>query len=342
MENELTATIYDVARHAGVSAATVSRVVNGLKVREDLAERVKASVAQLGYRPSRTAQRMRTSASHLWALIVPDFENTFFTRLARGLEQVCRPRDTCVFIGSSDDDPQKERHYLDVALAERVGGVVIAPSSDATDLTKVAEAGIPLVIVDRALPGNAYDTILTNNLSGGALAAGHLDGLGFRKAVCIAGPLNPTSDARLQGFVEAATQKRDLDIVRIEHANNRIDGGYLAMRRILEERTAFDSLFVTNNLMAVGSIKALEDAAPGRKDDIGIIGFDLKEIPLLSGRHIASIDQDPHEIGRIAGERILKQRQDGSGPGCWIELPPTLATFDANPPLVMPRYSSGA
>ncbi|MGE0008816.1 MAG: LacI family DNA-binding transcriptional regulator [Parvibaculaceae bacterium] len=321
----MTATIYDVARHAKVSAATVSRVVNGQKVRDDLAERVKASVSELGYLPSRTAQRMRTSTSHLWALIVPDFENTFFTRLARGLEQVCRPRDTCVFIGSSDDDPDKERHYLDVALAERVGGVVIAPSSDETDLGKVVEAGIPVVVVDRAIPGNAYDTILTDNVSGGALAARHLQAADYHHAVCIAGPANPTSDARLQGFLAEAKRTNALDVLRVEHGNNRIDGGYEAMRRLLEERTTFDCMFVTNNLMAIGAVKALDEYAPGRRDDIGIAGFDLREIPLLSARHVTSIDQDPHEIGRIAGERILEQQQGAVLPGCFIELPPRLA-----------------
>ncbi|UVK49376.1 LacI family transcriptional regulator (plasmid) [Mesorhizobium sp. AR07] len=322
-----TATIYDVARHAQVSAATVSRVVNGLKVREDLAERVHASVSELGYRPSRMAQRMRTSTSHLWALIVPDFENTFFTRLARGLEHVCRPSDTCVFIGNSDDDPEKERHYLDVALAERVGGVVIAPSSDATDLSDLAAAGIPVVIVDRAVPGRAYDTVLTDNLAGGSLAANHLKAAGYRKVVCIAGPPNPTSGARLHGFISNASRSDLLVIQEVRHGNNRVDGGYNVMRQLLEHRIDFDAVFVTNNLMAVGAIKALDDFAPGRRDSIGFVGFDLNEIPLLAGKHIASIDQDPHEMGRLAGERILLQQRNESVPGNVIELMPSLATL---------------
>jgi LacI family transcriptional regulator len=322
----VTATIYDVARHAQVSAATVSRVVNGMKVREDLAERVHASVSELGYRPSRMAQRMRTSTSHLWALIVPDFENTFFTRLARGLEQVCRPRDTCVFIGNSDDDPDKERHYLDVALAERVGGVVIAPSSDATDLSHLTAAGIPVVIVDRSVPGS-YDTVLTDNLAGGSLAADHLTSAGYGKVVCIAGPPNPTSGARLQGFIAKAGQSRSLAVQQVRHGNNRVDGGYHVMRQMLEQGIDFDAVFVTNNLMAVGAIKALDDFAPGRRDTIGFVGFDLNEIPLLAGKHIASIDQDPHEMGRLAGERILKQQLHESVPGAVMELTPSLAAL---------------
>ncbi len=322
----MTATIYDVARHAGVSVATVSRVLNGLKVREDLVERVRATVARLNYTPSRTAQRMRKSTSHLWALIVPDFENAFFTRVARGVEEICQPRDTCVFIGSSDDDPEKERRYLEVALAERVGGVVIAPSSDNTDLEPIVRAGIPVVVVDRAVPQGAFDTILTDNTAGGRLGAEHLLSHGSKAVACVVGPENPTSQARLDGFLSVAKGTPPLEVAAVERGNNRLDGGYRAMQRIIQSGASFDAVFVTNNLMAVGVIKALGDMLPERKDDIAIVGFDLEEIPLLSGAYMASINQDPHQIGRIAGERILLQ-QSSAPAVCSIALQPTLVAF---------------
>ena len=321
----MTKTIYDVARDAGVSVATVSRIINGRKVREDLAQRVKASISALGYHPSRTAQRLRTSTSHLWALIVPDFENAFFTRLARGLEQVCRSRDSVVFIGSSDDDPVKERQYLQVALAERVGGVVIAPCSDLPDLLNLSAAGIPVVIVDRAIAEDGYDTVLTDNLAGGSLAAQRLRDEGYRKPLCIAGPPNPTSQARLNGFLaEADAGAPRLDIATIDHGNNRADGGYAAMRRALERGVPFDSLFVTNNLMTIGAINALDEMVAGRKELIGIIGFDLDQVPLLAGQRITSVRQDPFEMGRIAGERILLRQRNHAIARCAIELMPTL------------------
>lgn len=317
-------TIYDVARHAHVSVATVSRVTNGQKVREDLAKRVLASVAILGFRPNRTAQRLRLTTSHLWALIVPDFENSFFTRLARGLEQICLPRNTCVFVGSSDDDPQKERHYLDVAIAERVGGVVIAPASDATDLSGLTEAGIPVVIVDRSLPDNRYDTVLTDNFAGGALAANYLTSAGYRKTVCIAGSPNPTSEKRLEGFAATVNKTGLLDIAKVKYGNNRIEGGYTAIRQLLEEGIVFDSVFVTNNLMTIGVIKALDDWAALSRDNIGFVGFDLNEIPLLAGKRIASIDQNPHEMGRLAGERIIFQQQQSDAAAQLFEFAPKL------------------
>lgn len=320
----MTKTIYDVARHAGVSVATVSRIINGRTVREDLAERVRVSIAALGYHPSRTAQRLRTSTSHLWALIVPDFENAFFTRLARGLEQVCRSRDSVVFIGSSDDDPVKEAQYLQVALAERVGGVAIAPCSDRPDLGHLSDAGIPVVIVDRAIAGDDYDTVLTDNLAGGTLAARRLKDSGHHRTFCIVGPPNPTSRARLDGFLAEAERSPQLEIATVGQGNNRADGGYSAMRGAIEAGISFDSIFVTNNLMTIGAIKALDEMAAGRKDQIGIIGFDLDQVPFLTGQQITFVRQDPFEMGRIAGERILLRQQNHAIARCAIELKPTL------------------
>jgi LacI family transcriptional regulator len=321
----VTVTIYDVAHHARVSVATVSRVVSGVRVRPDLAERVQVSVIALGYQPNRMAQRMRTSTSHLWALIVPDFENVFFTRLARGLEQVCRPRDMCVFIGSSDNDPTRERHYLEVALAERVGGVVITPAANNTDLSRLEAAGIPVVIVDRALPGVSYDTVLCDNRAGGRLAAGYLDSSGYRRAVCISGPPNPTSQARVDGFIEKARESNSLIVETIRRGNNKFDGGYSAMKSIILSGAVFDAVFVSNNLMGVGAMKALEEADTIRHDAIGFVGFDLTDFPFLVGNGIASINQDPHEMGRLAGERILLRQKDFRLSHQVFELEPTLS-----------------
>lgn len=323
-DERLTKTIYDVAHHAGVSVATVSRIINGHKVREDLAQRVRSSISTLDYHPSRTAQRLRTSTSHLWALIVPDFENAFFTRLARGLEQVCRSRDSVVFIGSSDDDPAKEGQYLEVALAERVGGVVIAPCSDLPDLRALVQARIPVIIVDRAIAGDGFDTVLTDNLAGGRLAAQRLKDGSYHRPLCIVGPANPTSRARLDGFLAEAARSPRLEIATVGHGNNRADGGYAAMRRAIEAGVAFDSLFVTNNLMTIGAIKALDELSAGRKDELGIIGFDLDQVPLLTGQRITSVRQDPFEMGRIAGERIVLRQRNHAIARCAIELMPRL------------------
>jgi LacI family transcriptional regulator len=316
----VTVTIYDVAHRARVSVATVSRVVSGVRVRPDLTERVQASVIALGYQPNRAAQRMRTSTSHLWALIVPDFENVFFTRLARGLEQVCRPRDMCVFIGSSDKIPHEKLHSPNGSA-----GWSLPPAANNTDLSRLDAAGIPVVIVDKALPRVSYDTVLCDNLAGGRLAAGHLESSGYRRAVCISGPPNPTSQARVDGFLKRARESNSLIVETVRRGNNKFDVGYSAMKSIILSGAVFDAVFVSNNLMAVGAMKALEEADAIRHDTIGFVGFDLTDFPVLVGNGIASINQDPHEMGRLAGERLLLRQKDLRLSHQVFELEPTLS-----------------
>jgi LacI family transcriptional regulator len=167
--------------------------------------------------------------------------------------------------------------------------------------------------------------VLSDNLAGGALAANHLASAGYRRIVCIAGPENPTSSKRLEGFAAAAGGSGRLTVERVLRGNSRVDDGYAAMRRILGSDAAFDAVFVTNNLMTVGAMKALDDLAPGLRDKVGIVGFDLGELALVLTNLIASVNQAAHEMGRLVGERILLQQEDRSVGGQLFELTPTLA-----------------
>jgi LacI family transcriptional regulator len=267
---------------------------------------------------------MRTLRSHLLALIVPDFENVFFTRVARGLEEVGRPRDSFVFIGSSDDDPQKEQHYLNVALAERVGGIVIAPTTRTQSLGGLKVSGIPVVLIDQAIPGSGFDTVVTDNRAGGRMGATHIRSEGMHRLVCIAGPPNPTSTARLDGAMDVVNEGGDLAVQAIEYADNRVAGGYEAMKRLISQTMRFDSVFVTNNLMAVGAVNALRDLMPDQVDGVEVVGFDLKEMTWVPRGKIASVDQNAKQIGVIAGEHIFRQQEDSNSVGELMELAPSL------------------
>ena len=327
-------TIHDVARRARVSIATASRVLNGAEtVRPDLARRVLAAITALDYRPNRVARRLRASTSQLWALIVPDFENVFFTRLSRGLEDVARLHDRCVFLGSSDDEFQKERRYLELALAERVGGLVIAPAEDDTDLSELIDAGVPVVVVDRPLVYNELvDTVISDNIAGGRLAAEHLQSRGYRKVACIAGPPNPTSSDRLRGFVRyVETSAPGMEVSAVIHGDNRFDGGYDAMGRLLMTAHQIDAIFVTNNLMTFGALKALAIAGVRVPSDLGVIGFDVVEFFQASGIAITSVNQDSRLMGRLAGERILSQRRPQSSRGQLLSLTPQLVVGESTP-----------
>jgi LacI family transcriptional regulator len=131
------ATIYEVAARAGVSPATVSRVMNGTKVSPELAELVRAAASELDFTPNRTARTLRRQNSEVIALIIPDIENPFFTALARGVEDRAQESGYSVVLCNTDEDTGKEARYIDIALSEHMAGVILAPASDHSDLSSL-------------------------------------------------------------------------------------------------------------------------------------------------------------------------------------------------------------
>ncbi|MGP4111922.1 LacI family DNA-binding transcriptional regulator [Streptomyces sp. 4N509B] len=181
--------INDVARAAGVSPATVSRVFNGGRVSPERAERVRRAAAELGFAPNRVARSLRTQRGSVIGLIIPDIENPFFTSLARGVEDAAQRTNLSVVLCNSDGDLDKESRYIGIALAEHLAGVIVAVASrDRTDLSPLTDRGLPVVAVDRRPRAALVDAVLVDNQHGGEAATEHLVASGYRRVACITGP----------------------------------------------------------------------------------------------------------------------------------------------------------
>ena len=300
-------TISDVARAAGVSTATVSRVMAGQKVvADELVERVRKAISELDYHPNRVARRLRAPGTQMWALVVSDLENPFFTSLARGVEEAARESGAVVFLGNSDENPQRESNYLEVALTERVGGVVLAPSSPETDIRTLRSAGVPVVVVDQWLHDRSVETVLSDNYGGGRLAAEEFLERGYRRIAAVLGPAtDPFWNERLRGLTETLAES-GAEVVSAQHRNNRSDGGEEAMRAIWSEResTGVDGVFISNNQMTIGALRALDDLGLATPEDVGIVGFDIGKAQLAYRVSITSVNQDPRRMGQLAGRYI--------------------------------------
>src|SRR5690606_21236406 len=144
------ATIYDVAKLAGVSPATVSRVFNGTSVSTAKVTAVRRAAEQLNFTPNRAARSLRRQSSEVIALIIPDIENPYFTEMARGVEDVASEAGYSVVLCNSDSQIEKESTYLRIAIAENMSGVILAAASDRTDLAEILATGRPVVAVDRS------------------------------------------------------------------------------------------------------------------------------------------------------------------------------------------------
>lgn len=304
-----TASISDVARRAGVSPATVSRVFNGTKyVAPELEARVRAAVAELGYEPYGPARALRQRRVRVWAVIIADVENPFFTSVVRGIEDVAYAEGYRLVLCNSDEDLSKESEYLDIAIRERMAGVVIAAASTSeSDVGRLTRAGIPVVAIDREVAGGKVDSVMVDNRGGAYEATAHLIEAGWSRVACIVGPTRvSTSNERLEGYRRAladAGRRSERSLVR--RADFRVEGGYKAARSLLELPHPPDALFVANNLMTLGALQAIQDLGLRVPDDIGIVGFDDSPAADLLRPRLTVVAQPTYEIGRVAGELLL-------------------------------------
>ncbi|TDD66228.1 LacI family transcriptional regulator [Jiangella aurantiaca] len=304
-------TIYDVARHAGVSAATVSRVLNGhTQVDPTLAERVTSSVAELGYRRNAVARNLRRSRTTLWAVIISDVENPFFTAMVRGVEDIALTAGYSVVLCNSDENPEKESNYIAAALTEQMAGVIISPSSNRVDDVKLLQdAGCPVVVIDRELQGSPTDTVLVDNEHGAELATTHLVEQGYRRIACIGGPRwLSTATSRYEGYRRALTAAGlPLDPALLRFADFRERGGYEAMASLLDDGAEPDALFAANNLMTVGAMECLVQRDRAVPADIAVVGFDSIPWADLIRPTLTTVAQPAYEVGRQAGQLLTRR-----------------------------------
>ena len=326
-------TIGDVATAARVSPATVSRVLNGTReVSPDRAARVRAAVAELGYQPFGPARALRGQATDVWAVIVADIENPFFTSIVRGIEDEGSEHGFRVVLCNSDEDPRKEAGYIDVAIAERMAGVVIAVASTrASRLEPLQDAGIPVVAVDRRPSGRTIDCVLVDNERGAADATRHLVEVGAQRIACITGPPRlSTATERLSGYRKALRQAgRSPDPSLVVRTDFRETGGYKAMRELCGLSDPPDAVLVANNLMTVGALEALRDQGLSVPGEMRVVGFDDAPWAKLLQPSLTVVAQPTYEIGRRSAELLVSARADPSRPRQEILLSPHLVVRES-------------
>ena len=325
-------TIRDVAAHAAVSAATVSRVLNGrVDVAAELRDRVLAAVADLNYRPNGAARSLRTRATTVLGVIISDITNPFFTSMVRGVEDAAQRAGYSVVLANTDEDLEKERRYVEVAAAEQMAGVVLSPTSSShTSVGYLVERNIPVVTIDRRLRGTPVDSVTVNNFRAAFEATEHLITQGCKRIGIVAGPLTTTTGSRrLAGYkaaLRAAGLAEESDLVAI--GDFRIDGGRAATAELLERK--IDGLFVANNLMTIGALEMLGSRGlePGR--DLAVVGFDDINWGTALRPPLTAVSQPTYEIGRQTTELLLRRIAGDDSPVQRIVLPAKLVVRESS------------
>lgn len=327
-------TIADVARLAGVSTMTVSRVINAKgDVRQSTRERVERAIAQLEYRPSQAARSLTTRRSFTLGLMIPDITNPFFPAIVRGAEDVAWLEGYAVSLANSVEDLGREHAALEHFEAHRVDGVMVcSPRLSDQKLARLIERHPATVLVNRAAPfPDTASSIEVDDVKGAHLAIAHLANRGRRTIGQLAGPDRASSaQKRRWGSAEA------LAYHQLEHGDQLIEAcepteaaGEAAMHTLLTRRRDLDAVLCYNDIVAIGALSAL--AAAGRRvpEDVAVVGFDDIRLASLVKPALTTLHADTYTLGRRAAE-LLFERMRG-GPAQREMMTPVLVVRDSAP-----------
>jgi DNA-binding LacI/PurR family transcriptional regulator len=327
-------TILDVAEHAGVSIATVSRVLADKKgkVSDAVRQTVLASVRALGYRPNRQARTFRTKRTQLIGLTISDIENPFYTGIVRAVEDIAYAHQYSLLLCNTDEDLAKERFYLEFMCEERVAGVIASPTSESeTSLQPLIDAGIPVVAIDRQSRLTPVDCVMVDNVASASMLTRHMLEHGHTAIGAILGTSRMTSGAqRKAGFLatlnEAGLPVRASWVSEVMPSEH---NGYEAMRALLAQPERPTAVFTGNNLITSGALRALRAAHVRVPDDMSIVGQDDLPWMALLDVGLTVSAQPVREMGRLATEQLIARINGDGSPQRELMLPPRLIVRDS-------------
>lgn len=305
-------TLRDVGRRAGVSAMTVSRVVNGREgVDAETQRKVEEAIEVLDYVPNRIARGLTSHKTATIGLIVPDVVNPFFSPVVRGAEATARRAGYRVLLCNSEGDLRLEREYIEDLVAHRVEGLLLAPANDRSrhNILPLLRREFPLVLIDRALPNLDCDLVVGDSASGARQLVEHLLAVGHRDIAHITDADDTsTGRERLKGYQEALTAAgmpyRDDLVFRTT-----VDqiGGYRATQQVLAMDRLPTAIFTVNNMTVVGAMKALRERGFDVPRDMALVCFDDVEHLAVLSPFLTVIDQPAETFGSLGAQLLLER-----------------------------------
>jgi LacI family transcriptional regulator len=322
-------TIADVARLAGVHASTVSRALDPAarhRISAAVAERVAAAAEQLGYRPSALAAGLRSGRSHTVGVLVPDLTNPVFPPIVQAIEAALARAGYVTLLASTEADPRKEEMLIRRMAAQGADGIILASAASGTPAPAAAERlGLPLVLVNRRLPGASLPAVVSEDAAGIGLAVQHLLALGHRRIAHLGGPAGVATAAdRLRGL-RAALRAAGLAPVAVERAAaySRAAGAEATRRLLRAHRGGFTALVAANDLLALGAYDALRDAGLRIPQHVSVTGFNDMPMADLVDPPLTTVRIQHAAMGEAAAAAMLARLKGEAGPGT-VRLPATL------------------
>lgn len=313
-------TIKDIARLCDVSVTTVSRVINNKtdNIGAKTVERVEKKIIELDYTPSTVARSMVTGRSHTVGLVIPDVRNPFFSELARGVEDYMNEHQYGVFLCNTDSSLEKEKQYIDL-LKGRVSDGMLFTTQNRFEFShyfiELIQNKYPIVLIERYLEGvEKFPGVYFDNRGGAKKICDFIISKGHRHIACITGPLETTNaKMRLDGYLDALKEAGiPYDETLVVNGTYRYHSGYECMKNILErngrrsEGEKITAIFASNDMMAYGAYKALEEAGLEVPSDISLAGFDNIKFPDVFRPKLTTVELPAYDMGKRAAAMLMK------------------------------------
>ncbi|WP_231642098.1 LacI family DNA-binding transcriptional regulator [Nocardia sp. NRRL S-836] len=305
--------IREVARHAGVSNATVSNVLNRPDVVATATrERVLAAIAELGFVRNESARQLRAGRSRVLAYVVLDAANPFFTDVARGVEDAAREAGLALYLCNSASDHGREREYLELLHEQRVEGILLTPVG--AEFTDVPSRGTPVVLVDREARDGTHCSVAVDDVLGGELAVTHLVETGHTRIAMVGGPMSiqQVRDRRqgaLRALAQAGLPPEALTVLEtngLRVAEGRSAGERLVGLPSVRRPTA---AFCANDLLALGLLQSMTQQGLSVPDDLAVVGYDDIEFAAAAAVPLTSVRQPRDRLGRTAAQLLLAENE---------------------------------
>jgi LacI family transcriptional regulator len=316
-------TIREVAKLAGVSPITVSRVINNSSYASDeTKKKVNAAIRQLGYVPNTLARSLRSRRTCTLALVLTDITNPFWTTVARGAEDAASESGFSMILGNTDESEQKQDRYIKVLLEKQIDGILFVPvGNTAATMKMLRRQEVPCVVLDRRIAGGRADVVRSDSEGGAYQLTKLLLSLGHRRIAIMSGPRGvSTAEDRVVGY-QLALKEIGLTVLPelLQYGHFTIESGSEMTRKTLELNPRPTALFAGNNFIAIGALKWLQEMQLRVPEDIAVVGFDDLPSSLTIDPFLTAAKQPAYEMGKRAAE-LLIARLSGKAPKKYQEI----------------------
>jgi LacI family transcriptional regulator len=322
--------VHDVAREAGVSIATVSRVLTSSRsVREESADAVHEAVAKLGYRPNHLGRALRRQSTQAIGMIVPQVDNPFFPSVIQAAEQYLRSCGYALLLSTSGDDPAVEGQRVEMLVDRQVDGLLISPCHATQSAAAIEDAArrVPVVQLDRGTDGYFGDFVAVDDANGIQQLVAHVRAAGRRDLAYIGGDTSSWSGShRLKAFTDAEPAAGDDRILLGEFSEQ---SGHDSALAILASGNPPDAIICGNDLIAIGVIAAADELGVGVPDDVAVTGYDDIALARMCRPALTTARQPIPELTRQAIDLLLARLEEPDRPGTHAFLRSKLIVRDS-------------